>query len=206
MMDIISNLNIYDLFRKNYDDNSLRAHHEERIGVTTIAGEERFYKRGHTQAERTKFMKHLLKDAHTAPVLGDAVTDYMNLPETRAAFNIPDDVQPWSDCADLDYQMQSEGSIWIYPVLKNKIKIMIYSGDTDGCVPTWGTKQWIEELGWDVTQPWRPLYTDGQVTGYAENYAGLDFYTVKGVGHMAPQWARTPVTNMMMAFVHDEPI
>ena len=102
--------------------------------------------------------------------------------------------------------MQVEGSIWIYPVIKDHMRIMIYSGDTDACVPTYGTKQVIQELGWPVTEGWRPIYTDGQVTGYAENFEGLDFYTVRGVGHMAPQWARKPVTNMMMSWIHNEPI
>jgi len=27
--------------------------------------------------------------------------------------------------------------------------MMHYSGDTDGVLPTYGTKQWIEDLGWD---------------------------------------------------------
>ena len=32
-----------------------------------------------------------------------------------------------------------------------------------------------------------------QVAGYITKYDGLDLLTVKGVGHMAPQWARQPV-------------
>lgn len=206
MLMILQNLNIYDLYRGVIGDVSLRAGSHDRYGETIIGGEKKYYKRGHTQQEYAKWLVHILGDSPDAPVLGDQVTDYMNLPETRAAFNIPDSVQPWSDCTNLNYQMQTEGSIWIYPVLRNKYRIMIYSGDTDGCVPTYGTKEWIEELGWEKTQAWRPILTNGQVSGYAENFDGLDFYTVKGVGHMAPQWARKPVTNMMMSWIHNEPI
>jgi hypothetical protein len=32
--------------------------------------------------------------------------------------------------------------------------MMFYSGDTDGMVPTLGSKQWIKGLGWKVITPW----------------------------------------------------
>mmetsp|Transcript_25596 Transcript_25596/g.18093 ORF Transcript_25596/g.18093 Transcript_25596/m.18093 type:complete len:85 (+) Transcript_25596:794-1048(+) len=79
-----------------------------------------------------------------------------------------------------------------------------YSGDTDGAVPTYGTRQWINELNWPVTEAWRPWFTEGQVSGYVEKYDGLDFATVKGVGHMAPQWARQQVTTMITSWIHGQ--
>jgi carboxypeptidase C (cathepsin A) len=81
---------------------------------------------------------------------------------------------------------------------------MFYSGDTDGAVTTYGSRRWIKDLHWGVEEAWRPWFTNGQVTGYVERYDGLDFVTVKGVGHMAPQWARLPVTNMITSWVFDE--
>lgn len=89
--------------------------------------------------------------------------------------------------------------------------MMHYSGDTDGAVPTHGTKAWIRGLGWNVTQPWKQWKTknaaDGdQVSGYYERYQGFDFVTVKGVGHMAPEWKRKPVSLMITAWIHNEPI
>jgi carboxypeptidase C (cathepsin A) len=63
---------------------------------------------------------------------------------------------------------------------------MFYSGDTDGAVTTYGSKRWIKDLKWGVVDAWRPWLTNGQVSGYVERYDGLDFVTVKGVGHMAP--------------------
>lgn len=76
--------------------------------------------------------------------------------------------------------------------------MMHYSGDTDGAVCTYGTKQWIKNLNWPVTQAWRQWKTKdavngNQVSGYYEKYDGMDFVTVKGVGHMAPEWKRKPV-------------
>lgn len=65
--------------------------------------------------------------------------------------------------------------------------MMFYSGDTDGVIPTFGSKQWIKGLGWNVVKPWQNWITKGQVSGYFESYeGGFDFVTVRGVGHMAP--------------------
>jgi len=84
--------------------------------------------------------------------------------------------------------------------------MMFYSGDTDGAINTYGSKQWIAKLNREVVEAWRPWYTNDQVSGYVEKYNGLDFITVKGVGHMAPQWARQPVQQMITNFIKNEPI
>ena len=81
-----------------------------------------------------------------------------------------------------------EASEWIYTVLKTSgyIRMMFYSGDTDGVLPTYGSKQWIEGLGWSKKGDNHWWKTDNQVSGFYQKYDGLDFVTVKGVGHMAP--------------------
>ena len=35
----------------------------------------------------------------------------------------------------------------LYKQLAAKIQILIYSGDTDACVPTFGTEEWVHNLG-----------------------------------------------------------
>lgn len=84
--------------------------------------------------------------------------------------------------------------------------MVFYSGDTDGAVSTYGSKQWIQQLNWDVKKEWQPWTTAGQVTGYVEQYDGLDFVTIKGVGHMAPQWAKQPTWNMINGWIHGTPV
>jgi len=170
-----------------------------------IDGKPQQYKRGMTMAEYTPWVKHLRASGEELPILGDYLSGYMNREDVRKAFNIPSDTQTWEMCSDrLEYHEQPEASYWIYPVLKNHVRLMFYSGDTDGAVTTYGSKQWIKMLNWDVEEEWRPWFTNGQVSGYVEKYDGLDFVTVKGVGHMAPQWAREPVTNMISAWIHNE--
>lgn len=91
-------------------------------------------------------------------------------------------------------------------MLRNKIKILFYSGDTDGALPTIGAKNWIHSLGWNRTEYTRQWYTAGQVAGYVEQYDGLDFITVHGTGHMAPEWKPQQVTEMITHWIHNETI
>jgi len=129
----------------------------------------------------------------------------MNQADTRAAFNIPSSVPTWEMCNEttLEYSEQHFASMWIYEVLKDNVRKLFYSGDTDGAVSTYGSKLWIMDLNWQTTKSWAPWYTDEQVSGFAQKYDGLDFVTVKGVGHMAPQWARKACLQMIEAFVNN---
>lgn len=105
------------------------------------------------------------------------------------------------------YMSYREGSVWIYPILKAYgYRLMHYSGDTDGAIPTLGTRKWINEFAWPVTNDWRPYTTDGQISGYLIDYDNFQFATVHGVGHMAPQWKRKDMTSLIMKYIHKEPI
>jgi len=66
------------------------------------------------------------------------------------------------------------------------MKILFFSGDTDGALPTYGSRRWIQSLNWETTDKWRAWNMNGQVAGYVEKYDGLDFVTIHGVGHMSP--------------------
>ena len=91
--------------------------------------------------------------------------------------------------------------------MKNSgIRILFYSGDTDGVVPTYGTKQWIKSLGWETKRYWRPWLTEGQVSGYIKEYDHhLNFATVKGVGHL-PTYEHLKLSNLVLSWLHNESI
>ena len=74
----------------------------------------------------------------------------------------------------------------LYAELLQKYRMMIYSGDTDACVPFWGTSEWVRELQIDgetikEKQGWRswnsPLTTGAteQRAGYVIDYDVNDF-------------------------------
>ena len=93
--------------------------------------------------EYTPWAQHI-QESPDHPLLGSYMTDYVNRYDVRKALHIPDSIQAWSQCNN-DFQnyyhYQYEGSEWIYKILMNyDYKILFFSGDTDGAVPTYGTR------------------------------------------------------------------
>lgn len=112
------------------------------------------YKRGYTQLEYTPWLKKFTLKDESALSAMDA-SDYFNRQDVREALHIPHTIQAWHGCAGtvhFNYQCLEEGSFWIYPILKNKIRMLIVSGDTDGAVPYIGTIKWISELKWKKSE------------------------------------------------------
>lgn len=70
-------------------------------------------------------------------------------------------------------------------------------------MPTIGTKRWISLLNSPIKTggDWRAWFSDFQVGGYIENHEVLDFATVRGVGHMAPQWKPKAVQEMVTGWI-----
>lgn len=40
------------------------------------------------------------------------------------------------------------------------IRIVVFSGNTDGAVPTTDTIRWLEMLNLDIDEPWRQWFVD----------------------------------------------
>lgn len=204
MGNLVAPLNWYDLYRHVYPAAGIVTE-EDRMKTSLIGGEEKNFREGMKMSEYTRFKSDIAKQMGVAHhdydkaglILNGDVSSYINTPEMRAALHIPDTIQAFEQCTGspkFNYHYQQEASMWIYQVLKGSgIRQMFYSGDTDGMVPLSGTRKWIKELNWTVKEAWRPWMTNNQVSGFVTRYDGLDFITVKGVGHMAPQWARQPV-------------
>jgi len=82
---------------------------------------------------------------------------------------------------------------------KGKYRMLKFSGDKDGSVPTIGTTNWInamvEGTNRTTVAEWAPWYhrevgtgyNNTQVGGYLWQLDGMDFSTVHGAGHMVPQ-------------------
>jgi carboxypeptidase C (cathepsin A) len=205
-------LNWYDLYRENYNINDTHDFwgnplENPRYGKSVLEnGEEYSYKRGHSFYDYVgKWNKHHpeiwaqdkgMKKADNL-MIGEAIADYFNKKSLKALLHINDSKylnnnSSWESCngnINSQWHIQNEASLWIYRVFyhQSDIKMLFFSGDTDGAVPTLGTRKWIEKLNWEVKKPWTPWVHEGEVQGYIEHYRGhFDFATVKGVGHMAP--------------------
>jgi len=100
--------------------------------------------------------------------------------------------------SSFDYSCSGPASITLWPELAKKIRVLIYNGDADACVPYNGNEQWIKILedNGDLkeVEPWSPWFTHttatpaGYITQYQAPGATVDFAfaTIRLAGHMAP--------------------
>ncbi len=137
--------------------------------------------------------------------------EYLNKEEVQEALHIINKTK-WNQCGNkrIKYETQEKGSIYAY--LLKKIRILIYSGDTDMAVPFNGNQAWIKNLKLPIIsdwKPWRAYDLDGivdmeNIAGYRTIYDGLIFTTIKGTGHMVPQWKRKEAFHMVKQFLNNE--
>jgi carboxypeptidase C (cathepsin A) len=135
----------------------------DNFGMAKVGNELKPYKKYYTAEDYTPWIyenrKRQGKNVAMIPpcVYGSYVVDYLNRYSVRTAFHIPDAVQAWTYCTDStswSYTRGQKASFDIYKDFKANypnVNILIYSGDTDGSVPTWGTLEWIDALGWKQT-------------------------------------------------------
>jgi carboxypeptidase C (cathepsin A) len=96
-------------------------------------------------------------------------------------------------------------SIYKETLIPNKnLKVWFYSGDTDAAVPFTGTIRWIPKLNLNVTEEYRAWSVNSQTAGYVQSYDNFKYITVKGTGHMAPQWKRVESFIMFNSFLKGE--
>lgn len=146
------------------------------------------------------------------PPCVDAVapTKYLNREDVKAALHVKSSIK-WQMCSDSvyeQYERSKEASLYLYPSLINAgLRIMIFSGDTDMAVPFNGNQRWIDSLGLEVASPWRKwrAFNDrNHVAGYRTIYKGLTFVTIKGTGHMVPQWKPKEAYYMFEKYLANE--
>jgi carboxypeptidase C (cathepsin A) len=99
------------------------------------------------------------------------------------------------------YSSSGPASITLYPSLVKQIRVLIYNGDADDCVPYKGNEEWTTRLADEGVlaekAAWHPWMVDGDSipAGYATTYtvsnATADvgefaFLTIRLAGHMVP--------------------
>jgi len=119
---------------------------------------------------------------------------YLNLKEVRSALHVQTlkDMPVWpGNHGYRHYNKSCSNTVQYFPkFIKNGLRVLIYSGDVDSCIPYIGTEQWVRALGYKITQPWRPWTIDGgsRMGGYTILYeSGITFATVRGAGHEVPR-------------------
>ena len=105
----------------------------------------------------------------------------------------------------------------LYAELAKQYRLVIYSGDVDGCVPYVGTEEWTSGLGFPVVEEWRgwnagtnqnasAMINAGYVTTYAAKpNHNFTFVTIKGAGHMVPEFKPVAALQFLQRFFKNEP-
>ena len=116
-------------------------------------------------------------------------------------------------CNDSNYTIETRGSQWVYEKLNDpaqttaKYKILKFTGDIDGSVPTWGTLGWIDAMNWPLTMDLSQyVLEDGTVGGYFKTYnvsGGFTYASVHKAGHMVPQFQPAKAYNLIFRWLKD---
>jgi len=114
------------------------------------------------------------------------------------------------------YKSSGPASITLYPELAKKIRILIYNGDADMCVPYTGNEEWITDLEsqgiLSQATPWRPWFTDAVKStpaGAKMTYdvvgskQVLTFQTIRLAGHMVPLFRQNAALGFFSDFLKD---
>ena len=199
----INGINIYDYLRECKTPQNLKSESYSNSKYYQYA--RWFFKR------KKKNNLYLEEDESTTPCFDDTnIQNYFNRKDVQSALHVTAK-STWYVCSGVvsnRYKILPEGSIWTYPTLiKEGIRILIYSGDTDVVVPYNGNQAWIKDLKLEVEEPWRQwrAFNDmNNVSGYIVKYKGLTFCTIKGTGHMTPMWKPKESFYMFQKFINEE--
>lgn len=134
-----------------------------------------------------------------------AQMNWLNRGDVRKALHIPDTLPPWDLCSD----DVGEQYTTLYPTMKDVylkllslgLRGLVYNGDTDMACNFLGDQWFVEDLGLKATTKYQSWISDDQIAGFYQQFGNLTFLTVKGAGHMVPQWAPGPAFDMFQSFL-----
>jgi serine carboxypeptidase-like clade 1 len=138
------------------------------------------------------------------------MTEWLNVKEVQKALHVSVAHRKngqWAPSSGLNYTHTAPTLLHMYPRLIEKIRILLFSGDVDECVPYNGAEQWTRGFGYEEAEHWHPWTVDGQVGGYATIYDtphNFTWATVRGAGHMAPLYQPLRVFHLFSEFLHGE--
>ena len=148
----------------------------------------------------------------------DAIPDWFSQKEVRSALHLPET----SLTSQFDYDLSGPASVTLYPaLLQAGLRVLIYNGDADACVPYIGNEIWttgmedqgvVEEV--DAWHTWFVDETDASATGASTSYrvVGGDsetgemfqFVTIRLAGHEVPNFNPRAGFSIFNKFVKGE--
>lgn len=183
--------------------------------MSVVDGVDKVYKKHYTAADMSPWMFAGLEEANGESngaippcIYGTPVAEYFNRADIRDLLHIPTYVQAWELCtSNINYTTSPNASLWAYEALRGKYRVLKYSGDVDGSVPTLGTRAWINSTDWKVSEAYRAYKMENQIAGYVEvREDWFTFGSIHGAGHMAPQYKPPETYHLVFNWLHQTPI
>lgn len=138
-----------------------------------------------------------------------AVITWLNRGDVRKALHIPDALPPWNVCSDEVgnlYNNTYETMKEVYQkLLSLGLRVLVYNGDTDMVCNFLGGQWFVDDLGLKATTEYQHWLHEKQVAGFYQQFGNLTFLTIKGTGHMVPQWAPGQAFHMFQSFLTKGP-
>ncbi|XP_071065242.1 lysosomal protective protein-like isoform X2 [Dasypus novemcinctus] len=130
---------------------------------------------------------------------------WLNQNDVRQALHIPDSLPAWELCSPQvtsQYQRQYMDMAPFYQeLLQHNLRALLYYGDTDMACNFLGGERFVEALKKQMVSPYQPWYWNKQVAGFFKEYEKISFLTVKGSGHMVPQYRPAQALKMFESFL-----
>jgi len=201
---LVAGLNIYGI----YDDCYYNDFENNRVPL-----HDPFYRisqRVRDSIMEKKIVPKIKKTGNVPCIDSSRAEAWLNEDSVRNALHaISVNEQEWTICTDrILYQRNYATLIPIHlKLLANNIRVLIYSGDVDLCVPYTGSEAWTRSVNFPIKQDWRPWKVNRQVAGYVIDYqGGLTFATIKGSGHTVPQYKPSQSLYFFQRFLADQPL
>jgi len=131
---------------------------------------------------------------------------YLNNPTVKAAIHMPSNIT--YPGPGINYTRTEPNLLSLMPTLINSLRVLIYSGDFDGQIPTMSTEAWTRGLGYPEKASWRPWLYKNATAGYVVQYnvsTEFTFLTVKGAGHMVPAYQSPAALLMFINYLKQNP-
>ena len=148
----------------------------------------------------------------------DAAETYLTRDDVMKALHISNPGE-----SGFGYETSGPASITLYPDLVRQIRVFIYNGDADSCVPYKGNEEWITSLETagvlKEKKSWHPWYGSewpGMPAGYATTYVvepanddgsetdlpDFTFVTIRLAGHMVPTFQPSVSLDFFQRFLN----
>eukprot|EP01083_Nonionella_stella_P262425 892369_1 len=139
-------------------------------------------------------------------------TTWLNRNDVKAALHVKSNIE-WTICSNtLHYQSIWSGNMnpiydQIFTMDKN-IYMTMYNGDTDTVCNFLGDQWFMDDRNLTTVANWREwYYTDTagqQVGGWTKDFDRVHFVTVRGAGHMVPQYRPASALKMFQYFLENK--